>query len=371
MMKKVLIYAYMAGNFGDDLMVWALCRRYPNVKFLLWADASYRERFEELRNVRVVAQSDRMNRVYNGWMRKVLRKEDDYFQHLVRTADAVVHIGGSVYVQHEQYEMTMAIDKMLRKTSKKMYVCGANFGPYTDRAFLEKYLDILKQDDGVCFRDRASYELFHSLPNVRYAPDIVFGCPTGSEENTSAGKRKRVLISVIEPEMRKGRYGISQYADAYDSFIQRTAMWYMEKGYQIRFLSLCDGQGDRRAAERIVSRIPERMHGQIRIYSYQTDILQTLSLFAEAEIVIGTRFHSIILGWVYGKKVLPIIYDLKTRNVLSDLKWNTYLELENLETCDVPAMLKGVDRMPEAQLNELISKSEEQFLDLDRLFGNR
>ena len=67
--------------------------------------------------------------------------------------------------------------------------------------------------------------------------------------------------------------------------------------------------------------------------------------------------------WVYGKKVLPIIYDLKTRNVLSDLKWHTYLELENLETCDVPAMLKGVDRMPEAQLNELISKSEEQFLD--------
>lgn len=366
-MKRILIYAYMAGNFGDDLMVWLLCRRYPEVKFVLWADSSYRERFQGIKNVRIISQKDKVNRVYNYLIRNILKREDDYFQYLVRTSAAVIHIGGSIYVQHEQYEITMAIDRMLRRNSKKMYVCGANFGPYEDQGFLREYYNILKQDDGVCFRDRASYELFQSLPNVRYAPDIVFSCPVDLDMTE---KNKSVLISVIDLERRKGHYGISQYVDVYNSFIQSAAQWYIENEYQVNFLSLCDEQGDRKAAEDIAGKLPETMHNKVNIYSYQTDIMQILSLFAETEIVIGTRLHSIILGWVYGKKVLPIVYDLKIRNLLSDLKWDAYLELDNLGKLDIPAMLEGIEKMPENKLKELVCKSEEQFLDLDRLVKN-
>ena len=32
-MKKVFIYAYLAQNLGDDLMVRILCERYPHIKF--------------------------------------------------------------------------------------------------------------------------------------------------------------------------------------------------------------------------------------------------------------------------------------------------------------------------------------------------
>ena len=95
-MKRILIYAYMAGNFGDDLMVWLLCRRYPEVKFVLWADSSYRERFQGIKNVRIISQKDKVNRVYNYLIRNILKREDDYFQYLVRTSAAVIHIGGSI-----------------------------------------------------------------------------------------------------------------------------------------------------------------------------------------------------------------------------------------------------------------------------------
>ena len=65
-MKKVLIYAYMAGNLGDDLMVLVLCQRYPNVNFRLWADKSYKKRFQHIRNLKVYSPDDKKVLFWNA-----------------------------------------------------------------------------------------------------------------------------------------------------------------------------------------------------------------------------------------------------------------------------------------------------------------
>ena len=46
-MKKVFVYAYMAQNLGDDLMVRILCDRYPRVQFNLYADNFYKKAFKD------------------------------------------------------------------------------------------------------------------------------------------------------------------------------------------------------------------------------------------------------------------------------------------------------------------------------------
>lgn len=40
---KVLIDAYLEGNFGDDLLVYIICRRYKNVDFYIFADDEYKK----------------------------------------------------------------------------------------------------------------------------------------------------------------------------------------------------------------------------------------------------------------------------------------------------------------------------------------
>ena len=57
-MKRVMIHAYLAGNLGDDLFVVMLCRRYPNIKFHILADESYKQKFQDLKNCRIFSEND-------------------------------------------------------------------------------------------------------------------------------------------------------------------------------------------------------------------------------------------------------------------------------------------------------------------------
>ena len=65
---------------------------------------------------------------------------------------------------------------------------------------------------------------------------------------------------------------------------------------------------------------------------------QILELIAESEYMVATRFHAMILGLGAGKKVLPLIYHIKLRNVLADLSFrSTYYDIRQL-----PADTAGV-----------------------------
>ena len=92
-MKKVYIHAYMAGNLGDDLMVKLLCKRYPKVKFFVFADESYQHRYQDITNLSVIAPPNKTVTFRDGIFKKTWNRDD-----IVRGSDAVVHIGGSVFV---------------------------------------------------------------------------------------------------------------------------------------------------------------------------------------------------------------------------------------------------------------------------------
>ena len=47
MKKRVLIYAYLEENLGDDLMVWLLCKRYPHIRFEVLTHGVYKEIFKD------------------------------------------------------------------------------------------------------------------------------------------------------------------------------------------------------------------------------------------------------------------------------------------------------------------------------------
>lgn len=367
MKKRVLIYAYLEGNLGDDLMVYTLCRRYPEIQFEVLAHQEYKKRFRGLTNLKVYGFDDRKVRIWNQYLRKLTSKKDDFFCRLVKKAYALVHIGGSVYTQHENYQATYFNDITLRNISKRMFVCGANFGPYQDESYYENYQGLLSRYDGVCFRDQYSYELFKHLPCVRYAPDVVFNYRECSREN-ALKEKKLVLVSVIQMKSRKGNFPISQYTENYQRFMAEILEKYVDHGYRIRFVAFCKAQGDEDAAKEIVNRMRETSRQYIEEYVYDDDIEEAVRQFDEAEVVIGTRFHSVILGWLKGKKVIPVIYDQKTLHTLEDVNWTNYVTLPELETTDIDKLMEEAKRLPEDTLEQLIEKAAGQFADLDKVF---
>lgn len=362
-MKKVFVHAYLSYNLGDDLMVWLLCRRYPQVQFSVIADENYRDVFRDVSNLQVCPYNGRRARFWNKVWKMLKNTNNGFWKMMLKTSDVTIHIGGSSFVQHsDDYSLFLNSDKTMRRLSKKMLAIGQNFGPYTDENYYRQYYGLLGSYDGVTFRDQASYRLFETLPNVKKAADVVFnyGRELALEEGRPKEK-KRVLFSVIRMEGRDGKFAISPYAAAYGEFIVDLAKCYLRLGYEVRFISFCGPQGDSCAAAEMISRIGEEYKAKISQYDYEKDIDTCIRQFDEAEIVVGTRFHSIILGWLHGKKVLPVVYDTKTQNIMDDLGYSTYVRLEELGETDVEKLVEEVHGMPAKQVKELVADAENQF----------
>lgn len=364
--KKVFLHAYMAGNLGDDLMVRILCERYPKAKFLLYADSSYKERYMDLKNVKVYSPEDKTSRAVNWLTEKIKKTNNGMWKLLIKRSKCTVHIGGSVFVQHsDDFKLAYDVDYDLRARSKKLYVVGANFGPFTHQEYYDAYKELFKKYDGICFRDKYSKSLFEEYENIKYAPDVVFNyvMPTGIES------KKQVLFSAVHMEDRGGKYSISQYAEEYYSMLAKMAEYYIKHGYGVKFVSFCKLQKDEEAIEEILSRMEEQYRDSAGKLYYDKDEKPIIQAFVESEMIVGTRFHSIILGWLAGKKVLPIIYDDKIMHVLEDNGYDFYIKMNEIMDLDIDEWSEKLTKHEVFHPEKLVQKASEQFAGLDKLLG--
>lgn len=356
MVKRVYVHAYLSGNLGDDLFVRILCRRYPKVQFYLIADKIYKDRFRDLLNCTVYSEEDRRVRIMDRWLKR-FHVEDGFKGFLIRHVSAVIHIGGSAFVQHfEDWSEFYKLDAYLVKNSRKMFVIGANFGPFTDSFYWKKYSGLFRRYRGICFRDSYSWQLFKDIPHVSWAPDVVF-C---MKADLSVKKRK-VVVAPIELQHRTGKYNVSGYENDYLIFHVRTIKYLIRQGYDITLLSFCQFQQDDSMIQKICDCLTEKEKNAVFCMAYRTDCQPVLKEFSESEAVIGTRFHSIILGFLYQCRVLPLIYDLKTEKMLQDLGQPLSLHLGELNKVNIADIVKRWMEADKPDVSVLEEKAERQF----------
>jgi len=366
-MKKgyIFIYAYIAGNLGDDLMVRCLCERYPKERFVLCADGYYAGAFRDIKNLTFYDQSGEKASRWNRFWKKIKGTDDGFRKMLIRMAKAVVHIGGSVFVQHfDDYSLLYQADERLRRLSRRMYVVGANFGPYSDENYYRQYHELFGRYDGVVFRDEYSRQLFADLENVSCAPDVVFNYDTGVRKQ----EKKQVLMSVISMEGRNNKFAINDYGQSYQEFMIKLSKAYIEAGYAVKYISFCQMQQDEEAIRQIREALTEEERSRTDCCFYrENNLKECMEAYDESEIVVGTRFHSIILAELKGKKMISVIYDLKTLHTLESQGVHRYYRLEELKDADIKAVMDQAERLPEEKKKQLQKEAEGQFIYLDQL----
>lgn len=343
--STVCVHAFLAANLGDDLFVRMLCARYPEATFQVAATDDYRARLADVPNLEVHAQAE--------------------FGELVRAADAVAHIGGCCFVQHRRdFSQFYETDRYLADNARHLVFLGGNFGPYTDEAYLEAYRELFRRYDGVTFRDRYSASLFPGYDNVAYAPDIVFGYPARAAE-----KRRKVVFAPIRMEGREGTFGIAGHAEAYRRAMVGLARELVGRGYEICLVSFCQGQGDEQACSAIAAALTPREREHVRRVWYQNSVEDVVREFEDAECVVATRFHAMVLGFAHGCRVLPVVYDQKTQKVLEDLAYPLALRLEDLGSADAGALADELLSADPLDAAPLAAASAGHFQFLDRVLG--
>ena len=315
-MKRVFLYAYDRQNLGDDLFVHTITRRYPDVQFYIWSDRKNRETFSSLSNLKVIDKDSRMVHILRKLRASFVPK---YRSWLEKRCEAVVYIGGSIFMEYPNWEQVCAWWEYESK-NRPLYVLGANFGPWHTEAYRQKMEDVFRDCRDVCFRDRYSQGLFPNTIVVRQAPDILFSYPIPKAEV----KEKQLFVSVVDCAGKtEGAQTLRGFEDRYLSGMAQMLFGYLQQGWRVILASFCQSEGDQLAADRIrkTMGIPEE-DSRVGMLAYDGSNAAVLTeAIAASEYVIATRFHGVILALAAGRPVFPVIYSDKTARVLEDIRF--------------------------------------------------
>lgn len=297
-MKKVFLKAYLKHNLGDDLFVYIISDRYKNIKFESISSEKYDfiNRNLKIYNSRIVSKIIRLLTFNRMSLEKVL----------IQKNDVMVLLGGSLFIEQK----SKSNNDILKLKKKPYYIIGANFGPYETKQYFQKMYNFFKKAEDISFRDKYSYDLYKSLDNVRFNPDVVFSMDV--KKYISNIDKKSVVISVINCKNRD----IYKKQRKYKKYVIDMIKFFQSKNYHVTLLSFCKYEGD----EEIINEIMDSVN-DVDKYLYAGNIEEALKIIGKSTIVVGSRFHANILGLLMKKVVIPFAYSDKTINMLKDLKY--------------------------------------------------
>ncbi len=364
--KKVMFYGYVQMNLGDDLFFETLFNRYPDTLFIAYGNIFYKDFYEKFGNVKFYNQDDtfvsRINRLGNK-----LKINDLFEILLIKTCDAVVHIGGSIYQQFENYMDDYNLRKRRIKRNRPYFSISSNFGAYYSKDFYDLWRKQFNKSYDICFRDKYSFELFKSVKSVRHSPDLLFSY---KPENDVKEIKNLISISVINPYFSARKFS-GKVATRYRETVKDTVISLVKDGKTVNLLGFCDFEKDCDFIEDIINALPTDILEKVNVINYnfgtKNKIIDALN---SSECIIGTRLHSIILGLNFNKKVIPVIYNQKIKNILEDIAFDGFTaDINDLDVFNAENILNAVNNQKRFDTKELKIIAENQFLMLDKFLG--
>ena len=361
MKKKVFLYAYDKVNLGDDLFIRTIVNRYPAVKFFLWSNKENKKVFEDCKNLFVVNRDSKFNQ-FLKWLRPSFSVR--YQERLKRKCDAVVYIGGSIFMEYPSWKNIIQWWNY-QSLHHQFYVIGANFGPYQSEEYRNAMSKIFKQMKDICFRDSYSKNLFLNVPAVRCAPDILFSYKMYYKSQV----QKQVFVSVISYRKKEMSSDFDQMT--HEEYIIRMAEiteTYIKNGWKVILASFCEQEGDLDAIKEIISKYCDvKSKENVKVMSYNgKNYKQVTEAIINSRYIISARFHGVILAMVAGKAVFPILYSDKIKYVLDDIDFKgRYADLRKPETLTYKNSKENFDKDYKLDIQRFKIRSEDHFKKLD------
>lgn len=360
---KIFLYAYDKINLGDDLFIRSITERYPNTRFYMFSSPQNKAVFSSLKNLKIINENSCLSRL----LKRIRSSFAARYKHaLQKRCDAVVYIGGSIFIEYDSWRNILNWWEYTAK-SFPLYVLGANFGPYKTEEYKNRLGDILCNTRDICFRDKYSFGLFSDCGKARYAPDILFS----TDFPECAPNQKQIFVSVIDCSKRTdGLFPLSEFDTDYKARLVSVLSEFLSEGYELILSSFCSHEGDENAVNDLTEALKPVHHGKLSVLNYNgTNHELILKAIKKSRLIIATRFHAAILGLASGRAVFPIVYSDKTVNALHDIGFSGNIaDLRLPETVTFSAAKENM-LTPLPNIKPLKAASALHFAELDKLIG--
>lgn len=344
-MKNYLVDIYLAKNLGDDMFLKHLAESLPNANFVpYYPGKSYNKFFNSLPNIKKFEYS-LFDKILSRL--KIKSKLRNYTK-LALQFDGLIFLGGGIFREEtywpELFEYRQKITHAFKEEHKKVFFLSCNFGPYKTNDFLIKHKGLFSQVDDVCFRDFESFQMFNDLKNVRTTSDFLWSYKLPKINKI----QYKIGISVINPSQKPD---LIEFYDSYLKFHITLIEKYINKGFEIMLFSFCDIEGDLKIAQKILESVGSE---KVSIHDYNLNINKTLKEIGSCSFFVASRFHASIIALKYKIPIFPIIYNIKTLNLLNDINFEgKYSKVEDLKTAEVDFVC-----LDEIKINKLFDSSK-------------
>lgn len=265
-----------------------------------------------------------------SWLVKVLPRPYRDTIKRMRGVDAVIQIGGSMFVDlYGLSHFELAFCAILSK--KPFLMVGQSMGPFNSRVFQFLTRELIEGCKKTYLREEISRELLNKIGanSNRYTGGGDTAWLVRSNHVLShAGsfyseyfQGKRVVgITFRELAPFDRRLGITQaeYEQAFAEIIDSL----VEKGIHVIALSTCTGmesyhKDDRMVALRVANKLLKPEGFTVAMDEF--DDRQLGVILSKCELLIGTRLHSAIIAMNFGTPALVVNYEHKSAGIMEKL----------------------------------------------------
>lgn len=355
--NTLVVDGYWNTNLGDDLFLKILCDHYHEVNFTIAIDKRNYNVFKNIQNlsptfVSANIQSKIINKIEQktGKIISSSFSRRNKIRKLISEFNTYIELGGSLF---ELPKTGMGADysfrKVFRKNANNYLILGSSFGPYYHQYHIDNYNVFFDTVEDVVFRDKESYDLFKKNKNKSLLPDFVFNL---NKEKYNTKNKNYVLFSIINPSINKSNY---------KEFIKKYIKYYSSRNIKVVLMSFCENQGDLSYIYEICNELDDDIKNNVIIKSHH-DIEESVQLIANALSIVATRYHAMILAWIFEKPCFVISYHKKIRDAI--YTYNPSQKFVSLDkVCSTTTMEFGTP----VKMDEWRKKSAKYFEKLDKI----